>query len=93
MEVPHDFCRISEIKGFKVVSYEYTEPIGKEKFCPNCRQWLDINDFYIDNYRPTVAGESDNHKAYCKKCDNAKRKERRTRGDQSVPTKAEKETA
>jgi len=86
MEVPHDFCRISEIKGIKVISYEDVGFLGREKFCPNCRRWFDITEFSRDNY-------NGDRRCYCKQCDDAKRKRRRAREKQSVSTKAEKETA
>jgi hypothetical protein len=70
-------CSTTHGKPLKFHLEDFEKHVVPLRFCCNCRQFLDLSQFYTNRYRK-FRGKN-KLRSECKKCENAKRAERNRR--------------
>jgi hypothetical protein len=70
MELENDFCRVSKIKGFRTIIYNFEEDAIESRKCSVCGETKRMDEFTKNSYQPS------GRRYECKVCDNKLRLER-----------------
>jgi len=78
METRHRGCQLPKSQDIEIL-VPYIEPARvTDKWCPQCRQWKNLSDFYAD------ASQWNGVCSVCKKCDNSNRAQRASKNSYNL---------